>query len=86
MKRLLWALAMGALVCVSGAFAEKPKTSADEIAIRKGIESYVEAYNRADTHAMASYWSSEGQYMSPSGEEEARGPGKNPSGPGGILR
>jgi uncharacterized protein (TIGR02246 family) len=74
MKRVALALAMSTIVCVSGALAEKPNASADEIAIRKGVESYVEAYNRADTHAMASCWSREGEYVAPNGEQRAKGP------------
>ena len=76
MKRTALALAISALFLVSGALAEAQKPSADENAIRKGIELYVDAYNRADSHAMASYWGSDGRYVSPSGDEEVRGPEK----------
>ncbi len=77
MKRVALALAISAFLLVSGALAANQKPSADEIAIRKGIETVrVQAYNNADTHAMASFWSSEGEYVSPSGEEEAKGPEK----------
>ena len=74
MNRVALTFAISAFFLVSGALAEIRTPSADEIAIRRCIESYVEAYNRADTHAMASYWGSEGTYVSPSGEQEAKGP------------
>jgi uncharacterized protein (TIGR02246 family) len=76
MRRIALILAVGTFLMASGTFAQKPEPSADEMAVRRTIESYVDAYNRADTHAMASYWGSEGTYVSPSGEEEAKGPEK----------
>jgi uncharacterized protein (TIGR02246 family) len=76
MRKLALIVAIGTLLMVSGALAETKEPSADEIAVRRTIASYVEAYNRADTHAMASYWGSQGTYVSPSGDEEAKGPEK----------
>ena len=42
--------------------------AADEAAIRKGVESYVAAFERGDAKAVASQWSAEGVYVSPAGQ------------------
>ena len=42
--------------------------SPDEAAIRKSVESYVEAFNRGDAAAVASHWSDGGEWISPGGE------------------
>ncbi|MBM4327299.1 MAG: SgcJ/EcaC family oxidoreductase [Deltaproteobacteria bacterium] len=55
--------------------ADRPNPGADEAAIRKAVESYVTAYNRADAGAVASHWSRKGEYMAPSGER-FKGPDK----------
>jgi len=44
------------------------KPAPDEAAIRQAVQSYVEAYNRADAAAVAAHWSDDGEYVSPSGE------------------
>jgi uncharacterized protein (TIGR02246 family) len=64
------ALAWGICLLLSGlaGAADSPNRQADEAAIRKAVESYVEAYNRADAAAVASHWSREGEYVAPSGE------------------
>jgi uncharacterized protein (TIGR02246 family) len=48
------------------AFAQ---TGSDEAAIRAGVKSYVEAYNRGDAEGVAEHWSEAGQWVSPSGEK-----------------
>jgi len=59
------------MVCVVS--AENTGVNQDEIAIRKTIESYVEAYNNADASAAASHWSREGSYLTQTGDH-AKGP------------
>ncbi len=44
------------------------KPAPDEAAIRQAVQSYVEAFNRGDPVAVASHWSDDGEYVSPSGE------------------
>ncbi len=75
MARLTAALTFVALLWLSGAAAEPSKVSSDESAIRKVMETYVEAYNRGDAAAMASHWSKKGEYVTPSGER-FKGPDK----------
>jgi uncharacterized protein (TIGR02246 family) len=64
------ACALGVVLLLSGISlaADKPATVTPEDAIRKALESYVEAYNRGDAAAMAGQWSRDGEYVSPSGE------------------
>jgi uncharacterized protein (TIGR02246 family) len=45
--------------------AEEP--SADELAIRKTIQSYADAFNRHDAEAVAAHWTSTGEFALPSG-------------------
>jgi uncharacterized protein (TIGR02246 family) len=75
MIRIALGLVLGSILMVSGVSAEKTGFSQDEIAIRKAIESYVEAYNRGDASAAASYWSRQGSYLTKIGES-AKGPDK----------
>ncbi len=60
---------------VFGVSAENTGLSQDEIAIRKAVDSYVAAYNSGDASAVASHWSREGLFVSPTGEQ-AKGPDK----------
>jgi uncharacterized protein (TIGR02246 family) len=55
--------------------AENPPPQSDEAAIRKSVDAYVDAYNRGDAAAVASFWSREGEYTNPSGER-LKGPNK----------
>jgi uncharacterized protein (TIGR02246 family) len=64
-------LFVSGLACAAG--GSNPK--ADETAVRKTVDSYVEAYNRADAGAVASHWSRRGEYVAPSGER-FKGPDK----------
>jgi uncharacterized protein (TIGR02246 family) len=68
-------LIISSILLVSGVNAENTGISQDEIAIRKFIESYVDAYNRGDSSASASHWSKDGSYQAPSGEY-VKGPDK----------
>ena len=43
-------------------------TADDEAAIRHAIDSYVEAYNRADAKAVAAHWGESAEWTNPSGE------------------
>jgi uncharacterized protein (TIGR02246 family) len=48
---------------------EKKEASPDEAAIRKAIDSYVEAFNKGDAAAMAAHFAEQGSYVDPlSGE------------------
>jgi uncharacterized protein (TIGR02246 family) len=70
-------VAVGLIITVTltaaAASAENTGFSQDEIAIRKAIESYVDAYNRGDASAAASCWSQDGSYQTAAGEH-AKGP------------
>ena len=64
-------LLIGAILVVSitespGQEREKPST--DEAAIRLAVQSYVESFNRGDAAAVASFWSDDAEYVSPSGD------------------
>ena len=39
----------------------------DEAAIRKSVNSYVEAFNRGDASAVAALWHDKGEWISPGG-------------------
>ncbi|HEY2837697.1 MAG TPA: SgcJ/EcaC family oxidoreductase [Pirellulales bacterium] len=45
--------------------ADDAKPSGDEAAIRKSIESYVDAFNHGDAAALARHWSEKGIYVQP---------------------
>jgi uncharacterized protein (TIGR02246 family) len=66
-------LIISSFLVMSGVNAENTGISKDEIAVRKAIESYAEAYNRGDASASASHWSKEGSYQTQTGEY-AKGP------------
>jgi uncharacterized protein (TIGR02246 family) len=74
MKRILLGLIVlgGAIANVS--YAQKPgDASADEAAIRKADDVYVQAFNRHDAKAMADCWSPEAVYLNRSSGEEVVG-------------
>jgi uncharacterized protein (TIGR02246 family) len=61
---LLCLLVLGGGV-TNASFAEQPnKPSADETAIRKADEAYVQAFNKHDAKALADAWSPEAVYLS----------------------
>jgi uncharacterized protein (TIGR02246 family) len=68
-------LIISSILMVSGLSAESTGISPDQTAIRKAIESYMDAYNRGDAAAAASHWSKDGSYQSLTGEFE-KGPDK----------
>ncbi|MEW6529704.1 MAG: SgcJ/EcaC family oxidoreductase [Thermodesulfobacteriota bacterium] len=70
---LAWAICL-LLTCLAGA-ADSANVQAEEAAIRKSVDSYMQAYNRADARAVASHWSRQGEYVAPSGER-FKGPDK----------
>jgi uncharacterized protein (TIGR02246 family) len=57
------------LFVISPAFAqESARHSDDEQAIRRCIDTYVDAFNRGDASTIASLWSEQGVWVSPDGE------------------
>ena len=74
-QRVALILMVSSILMVSGVSAENTGLSQDQIAIRKAIDSFVEAYNRGDASAAASHWSRNGLYVTPTGEQ-AKGPDK----------
>ena len=68
MNRIILAVAVVVLACRLAAGAEADRRAADEAAIRKTVQSYVEAFNRGDARAVARHWSAQGVYVSPSGQ------------------
>ena len=66
-------LIISSILVVSGVSAENTGVSQDQAAIRKAIESYVEAYNRGDASSAASRWSRDGSYLTQTGKY-AKGP------------
>jgi uncharacterized protein (TIGR02246 family) len=71
--RILPGLIIISILMVFGVGAENSAYDKDEIAIRKAVESYVDAYNHADASAAASHWSRDGSYRTLTGEY-AEGP------------
>jgi uncharacterized protein (TIGR02246 family) len=61
-------LIVGMVLLVSGVCTGDTNTGSDENAIRKAVQSYVEAFNRADAKAAALHWAKEGTYRSQSDE------------------
>ncbi|MGO9572608.1 MAG: YybH family protein, partial [Desulfomonilaceae bacterium] len=73
--RVALGLIISSILMASGVNAKDTGFSQDEIAVRKAIESYVDAYNRGDASAAASHWSRDGSYLTQTGEY-AKGPDK----------
>lgn len=73
--RVALCLIISSILAVSVASAETVGISQDETAIRKAVESYVDAYNRGDASAAASHWSRDGSFQTRTGES-AKGPDK----------
>jgi uncharacterized protein (TIGR02246 family) len=80
---MLRSLLTVALILAMGSFAasaDVQKPLGDELAIRKALESYVDAFNRGDATAAASHWSRNGEYLPPASGERLKGPDKIRSG------
>jgi uncharacterized protein (TIGR02246 family) len=64
-------LLIGAILLIAlnpAAAQEQQEQSPDEAAIRQAVQSYVEAFNKGDASAVASHWSEDAEYVSPSGD------------------
>jgi uncharacterized protein (TIGR02246 family) len=55
------------------ASAQEDRRAADEAAIRRAVEAYVTAFNRADAKALAAMWAPEAVYSNPITNEEVTG-------------
>ena len=68
MKKILPIVAI-LLVTFAATCAEaEQKPAPDEAAIKQAVKSYVEAFNRGDAEAVASFWSEDGEYVASSGD------------------
>src|SRR6476620_11442426 len=62
------------LTATSRVFGEPPRDqSADEAAIRKMVDSYVQAFNRHDAKSLADHWSPDAVYLNRTTGEEVVG-------------
>ncbi len=59
------------LASVAG--ADEDREAADEVAIRKAIDAYVAAFNKADAKSLAAMWAQEAVYTNPLTDEEVVG-------------
>lgn len=55
------------------AFAQDDRQAADEVAIRKAVEAYVAAFNKADAKALAGLWAPDAVYTNPLTDENVVG-------------
>ena len=70
----LMMLMIAAMACSLTAAAAEPATQAEEeVVIRKAVESYVTAFNKADAKALAAMWTPEAVYINPVTGEQAVG-------------
>jgi len=67
-RKIALGLIVTSILMVSGVSAETAQISEDQAAVRKAIDSYVEAYNRGDASAAASHWSKDGSYQTDTGD------------------
>ncbi len=72
MKRLSLFLAI-ACTAAAGWAQEANQPQGDEAALRKGVEAYVAAFNKADAKALADFWSPEAVYLNRLTGEEVVG-------------
>jgi uncharacterized protein (TIGR02246 family) len=69
-REFLFMVAIMACSLTTVIAAEGDRQAADEAAIRKAVEAYVTAFNRADAKALAALWAPEAVYTNPlSGEQ-----------------
>lgn len=74
MKRVLFCLMVIAGLTAGRLWSQEPEQSAgDEAAIRKTVESYVAAFNKADAKGVADHWSESAVYTNRFTGEEAVG-------------
>lgn len=70
MKRILLTATLVSWGLATAIGAEADRQAADKAAIRKAVEAYVAAFNRADAKALTALWSPEAVYTNPlSGEQ-----------------
>lgn len=69
--RLSMVLTIGLVLCVGIAAAQPPKggNPADEAAMLKNAEGYVEAFEKGDAKALAAYWTAEGDFTDLAGHK-----------------
>jgi uncharacterized protein (TIGR02246 family) len=74
MKRIVLCLLVFGQTVVNWSYAQKPgEPSADEAAIRKADEAYLEAFNKHDAKALAGSWSPDAVYLNRITGEEVVG-------------
>jgi len=74
MRRVLLLLMILGIAATSRVFGDPPRDqSADEAAIRKMVDSYVEAFNRHDAESLADHWSPDAVYLNRTTGEEVVG-------------
>ena len=73
MKRMMLTLAMLAWSLAAAMAAEPDPQAGEEKVIRKAVESYVSAFNKADAKALAAMWTPEAVYTNPVSSEQAVG-------------
>ena len=71
MTRLLtWSVLVGMLIAAGPAWSAEQAAGSDaEQQIRAVVKDYVEAFNRGDAAAVASFWSEQAEYVVPGGEK-----------------
>ena len=74
MRRVLLLLMILGIAATSRVFGGPPRDqSADEAAIRKMVDSYIEAFNRHDAESLANHWSPDAVYLNRTTGEEVVG-------------
>lgn len=72
-RRVISIAVVMAASLVSVASADEDREAADEVAIRKAIDAYVSAFNKADAKSLAAMWAQEAVYTNPLTDEEVVG-------------
>jgi uncharacterized protein (TIGR02246 family) len=70
----LAALALGPACRAAAAQPDKAATAADEAAIVKNAEAFVEAFHKGDAKAVAAFWTADGDYTDVSGKRTSGRP------------
>ncbi|MEY3459782.1 MAG: hypothetical protein RL215_2939 [Planctomycetota bacterium] len=71
--KALLIVGMTTISLASIASAQEDRRAADEAAIRRAVEAYVTAFNKADAKALAAMWAPEAVYSNPITNEEVTG-------------
>ena len=68
-KNVVFAAVVALCLVSSSLFAQEVDESPELSAVRKAVDSYVEAFNKHDAQAVAAHWTENGEFITPGGNQ-----------------